>query len=194
MGSGFHDFASGEVLTANNVDGYLMRQTVMTFATSAARDSDLSGVLDEGMVAYLEDNDQLTYYNGSGWRVIYQAKTAWTPTFTNLTVGNGTLAGEYARFGELVHVSFELTWGSTTSISGSVSISNLPVNAATAVPTIGQGLWTDSGTTVRAGFLLITGAASAALHSDQNVVNSTNPFTWTTGDVMRGSMDYRVSG
>ena len=55
MGSGFKDFAAGDVLTAADVDGYLMRQTVMTFADASARDTALSGVLDEGMVAYLED-------------------------------------------------------------------------------------------------------------------------------------------
>lgn len=67
MGSGFKDFAAGDVLTANDVDGYLMRQTAMTFADASARDSALSGVLDEGMVAYLEDTDRYTFYTGSAW-------------------------------------------------------------------------------------------------------------------------------
>jgi len=67
MGSGFKDWAAGEVLTAADVDGYLMRQTAMTFADASARDSALSGVLDEGMVAYLEDTNRYTYYTGSAW-------------------------------------------------------------------------------------------------------------------------------
>lgn len=67
MGSGFKDFAAGDVLTAADVDGYLMRQTVMTFADASARDTALSSVLDEGMVAYLEDGDSLFLYDGSEW-------------------------------------------------------------------------------------------------------------------------------
>jgi len=73
MGSGFKDWTAGDVLTAADVDGYLMRQTVMTFADASARDTALSGVLDEGMVAYLEDTDELTVYDGSDW-VIYAGR------------------------------------------------------------------------------------------------------------------------
>lgn len=68
MGSGFKDWAAGDILTAADVDGYLMRQTVMTFADASARDSALSGVLDEGMMAYLEDTNATTYYDGSAWK------------------------------------------------------------------------------------------------------------------------------
>jgi len=76
MGSGFKDWTAGDVLTAADVDGYLMRQTVMTFADSSARDTALSGVLDEGMVAYLEDVDQFTTYDGSSWVVTGNAGVA----------------------------------------------------------------------------------------------------------------------
>lgn len=68
MGSGFKDFAAGDILTAADVDGYLMRQTVMTFADASARDTALSGVLDEGMMAYLEDVNKVTFYDGSAWK------------------------------------------------------------------------------------------------------------------------------
>jgi len=73
MGSGFKDWTAGDVLTAADVDGYLMRQTVMTFADASARDTALSGVLDEGMVAYLEDTNEVTVYDGSDW-VIYAGR------------------------------------------------------------------------------------------------------------------------
>ena len=76
MGSGFKDFAPGDVLTAADVDGYLMRQTVMTFADVSTRDTALSGVLDEGMVAYLEDDNVLTVYDGAAWNVVNSASTS----------------------------------------------------------------------------------------------------------------------
>lgn len=76
MGSGFKDFSPGDVLTAADVDGYLMRQTVMTFASASARDTALSGVLDEGMVAYLEDDNVVTVYDGAAWQVVNSASTS----------------------------------------------------------------------------------------------------------------------
>jgi hypothetical protein len=60
-------FSTGEVLTAANVNTYLMNQAVMTFATAAARTTALSGVLAEGMVSYRTDAKILEYYNGSAW-------------------------------------------------------------------------------------------------------------------------------
>ena len=65
-GAGFKTFAVGEVLTANNVNTYLMQQTVMVFASAAARTSAISSP-SEGMVSYLTDSNSLWYYNGSAW-------------------------------------------------------------------------------------------------------------------------------
>lgn len=75
MGSGFKTFASAEVLTAANVNDYLMEQAVMTFATATARDAALVTAKVEGMVAYLEDTDRLTVYDGAEWTP--PKNTAW---------------------------------------------------------------------------------------------------------------------
>jgi len=64
---GFKDFAVGEVLTSSDVDNFLMRQTVMVFDDSSARDTALAAVLVEGMFAFLKDTDVLTFYDGSAW-------------------------------------------------------------------------------------------------------------------------------
>ena len=65
-GAGFRTFAAGEVLTASNVNTYLMQQSVQNFAGTAARSSAVTSP-SEGMVAYLQDTDQLSYYDGSAW-------------------------------------------------------------------------------------------------------------------------------
>ena len=57
-GAGFKDFQAGEVLTAVDVDTYLMQQTVMVFASSGARGSAI-GTPTEGMFSYLKDTDAL---------------------------------------------------------------------------------------------------------------------------------------
>jgi hypothetical protein len=63
----FKDFAAGDVLTAADVDNLLMRQTVMRFADATARDTALSAVLAEGMIAYLDDTDEILKYTGATW-------------------------------------------------------------------------------------------------------------------------------
>jgi len=66
-GAGYKLFNTGDVLTAAQVNTYLQEQTVMVFASSAARSSALSGVLAEGMVSYLQDTNAVEVYNGSAW-------------------------------------------------------------------------------------------------------------------------------
>jgi hypothetical protein len=65
-GSGFLTFTDGQVLTAAQVNGYLMKQAVMYFATAAARSSGITSP-EEGMVTYRADGDVLEFYNGTTW-------------------------------------------------------------------------------------------------------------------------------
>lgn len=65
-GAGFKTFSAGAVLTAAEVNTYLMQQSIMVFAGTAARSSAIAAP-SEGMVTYLTDLDQLQYYNGSAW-------------------------------------------------------------------------------------------------------------------------------
>ena len=71
--AGFREFAAGEPLTATNVDDFLMKQSVMKFADGAARDAALGtavvspNALREGMIAYLDDTDDVLKYDGSAW-------------------------------------------------------------------------------------------------------------------------------
>jgi hypothetical protein len=68
VGSGFRTFTAGEVLTASNVQNYLMDQSVMVFGGSAARSSAIGTAnFEEGMVSYLTDTDKVESYNGTNW-------------------------------------------------------------------------------------------------------------------------------
>jgi hypothetical protein len=69
-GAGYKLFATGDVLTAAQVNTYLNEQTVMVFADSAARTTALSGVLAEGMMSYLQDSDSVEVYDGSAWTAV----------------------------------------------------------------------------------------------------------------------------
>jgi len=64
-GLGFKDFVTGEVLTAADVNGYLM-QGVLVFANAAARDAAITSP-QEGQMAYLKSDDAIYKYTGVSW-------------------------------------------------------------------------------------------------------------------------------
>ena len=64
-GLGFKDFTTGEVLTAADVDGYLM-QGIWVFASTAARNAAVTSP-QEGNFAFTKDTNSLWYYDGAAW-------------------------------------------------------------------------------------------------------------------------------
>lgn len=192
MGSGFLDFSAGSVLTADQVDGYLMRQSIMTFASSSARDTALSGVLDEGMHAYLEDTDTLCYYSGSAWVNVYSAWTSFTPAFTNLTIGNASNSGYYRYIAGDMRVLINFTFGSTSSVSGEIGLTlpNSETSAALGLQSIGTGFAYDDNQSIAVyGFARCASASTSITFVSDGGANTewdaTAPFTWTTDDDLR---------
>jgi hypothetical protein len=64
-GLGFKTFTTGEVLTAGDVNGYLM-QGINVFASSAARAAAITSP-QEGQYSFLKDTNALEYYDGAAW-------------------------------------------------------------------------------------------------------------------------------
>jgi|TARA_R110000851_G_scaffold26129_7_gene74401 hypothetical protein len=65
--SGYKEFSTGEVLTAANVNDYLM-QVVMVFADATARDSGIAGgKRQEGQFYFLKNTNELGFYDGSNF-------------------------------------------------------------------------------------------------------------------------------
>jgi hypothetical protein len=64
-GQGFKTFTTGEVLTAGDVNGYLM-QGINVFASNAARDAAITAPA-EGQFAFTKDTNSLWYYDGAAW-------------------------------------------------------------------------------------------------------------------------------
>ena len=135
-------FVAGEVLLAQDVNQFLMDQSVMNFASSAARSSAIPTPT-EGMVAVTLDNDELQYYNGTSWAtgLPFGAWKTYTPV---VTATSGTITSFvvnealYAQIGKTVHLVIDLTVTNNGTGSG-VKQFTLPVNARTGVHT-GSGL------------------------------------------------------
>jgi len=66
-GKGKKTFVAGEILLAQDVNEYLMDQSVMNFASSAARSSAIPTPT-EGMTSYRTDIRQIEFYDGTRWR------------------------------------------------------------------------------------------------------------------------------
>ena len=180
-GAGYKLFNTGDVLTAAQVNTYLMEQTMMVFADSSARTTALSGVLAEGMLSYLQNTNAVEVYDGSSWvgvssdkNLIINAQTGTTYTF--VLTDNGKLV---------------------TSNNGSAQTLSIPTNASVAYPTgaqinvawiTGAGQPTINAVTPGTTTILSTGASSTA--PKLRVVNSVATCikiatdTWlVTGDI-----------
>ena len=64
-GQGFKTFATGDVLSASDVNGYLM-QGVLVFASTTARDAAITSP-QQGQVALTKDTNTIWKYTGSAW-------------------------------------------------------------------------------------------------------------------------------
>jgi hypothetical protein len=60
---------------------------------------------------------------------------SYTPTFTNLTVGNGTLTSKYCIIGKTMFLRFDLVGGSTSTITGVPTVT-LPSGVTTSMVTV----------------------------------------------------------
>ncbi len=126
--------------------------------------------------------------------------STFVPQWTNLSVGNGSVTAVYQINRNILRKIIVVTFGSTTSISGSVSFS-LPFSMATSInsnyPGNNNVTITDSGTAFYFGALFVNSSSLQTIYTKgvggtyETLValSSTVPMTWTTNDniVISGS-------
>jgi hypothetical protein len=134
--------------------------------------------------------------SGTAW-------TAFTPVWTNLTVGNGTNASYYQQIGKTVSVTVSFKLGTTSSVSSNPYFA-LPVAASSHYTTTlnyplglswvvagGTGyinvIGLNSATTGTAQLISILASGTYALASGST---STVPGTWTTNDYITANLKY----
>jgi len=86
MPSGFKTFATGEVLTASDVNNYLMEQSICVFADGTARDAAITSP-EDGQFVFLTGSTTLQFYN-SGW-----TNFIGEGDITGVTAGDGLSGG-----------------------------------------------------------------------------------------------------
>jgi len=136
---------------------------------------------------------------GSGW-----AWTTYSPTLSNITIGNGTVVARYIQIGKNVFARITITFGSTSSMGTSPTIT-LPVTAISGYASGAESYGTlqilHVGNYVALGILIVgstTTVTAAALSASntylQNVnITSTVPFTWGAGDALYFYIQYEAA-
>lgn len=191
-------FTAGTLGTASDVNTYLMNQSIATFSSTSARNSSITSPV-EGQVAYINANNLLTYYDGSAWQaLLYPEWITYTPTFTNFTLGNGTVTAKYVQVGKLVTVSVQVTLGSTSSVSATGGIQlSLPVAYASTARFTGTARMSVGSTFL--GTLIASGGNAVVYVNNvsgtyETVTLTTNaiPGSWATGHTLLVQADYEV--
>ena len=99
-GLGYKEFATGDVLTAADANGYLASQVVMVFASAAARTSAITSP-QEGMISYLKDTNSTEYYSGSAWTAIGGSGGGMTLISTTSLTGTTVTLGSFSGYTDL---------------------------------------------------------------------------------------------
>lgn len=148
-------------------------------------------------VNHVQANDEALR---DGVNAVTSAWSTWSPTWTNLTVGNGTVSARYKQVGNLVVARLAFTLGSTSAVSGSVA-ATLPAAAQEAVLSpLGNAVFRDTGTETYVGVVHVHSSDTSkceiqvkdtsGTYAKRALLSSTVPFTWTTGDILLVKLVY----
>lgn len=201
--AGFKDFTDGQYFTAAEVDGYLMRQSVMRFTTTANILSNLpTGIREHGMMAWADSTNTMYVYSS--------ALTAWIPwdsaatTFTgqgvsgasNWTNSNAQQFGQWRYAGGMVQWNWRYIVGSTSNLqAGNYSI-NLPIATHTNLNdgyTVGSWTFRDATGPAYYGRYAVTVGSSSTIGAITEAgvrMATTTPAAPGTGDIFTINAHY----
>jgi hypothetical protein len=198
----FKTFTAGTLATASDINTYLMKQSVSTFANVAARNAAITSPT-EGQLAYTSDTDIFSYWDGSAWIPLIYGKdwtTGFTPSYTGIFAGNGTFDFAYARFGKTIFYRGAFTLGSTSTLSTNISFS-LPVSGANSNRQFGQAVFQHS--TFYNGVAYMTGPTylnfyafnTAGTYSSLSAISGTGniPQAWVNGNTLSFVITYQAA-
>lgn len=124
--AGYKNFGS-EVLTADDVNEFLMRQSVVRVPTAAALNAITTP--EAGMMAYREDNETTYRHDGSAWRMMW-SDTGWLSVPMASSYDAGSML-QYRTRGAQVFVRGRATRDSG-DVSGGDVIGTMPAGSRPA--------------------------------------------------------------
>lgn len=172
-------------MTSFNANSFPARASTGSLGIKTITDFGLSLVDDANAAAALT-----TLGLGAAW-------TSYTPTNSNITVGNGTCVGAYIQFGKTVIFRWALTWGTTTTFTGAAS-AGLPFTARAGPFQVASAWYLDNGTRHHVGsaFISPSSALAGLVHAEAGgagLVANPDPFTWASTDVASVCGTYEIA-
>jgi hypothetical protein len=129
----------------------------------------------------------------------------WSPTLTNITIGNGTVDARYVQIGKTVLVRFLFTFGSSGSAVGTSPQVSLPVDCHASYGSnlvwIADAVLFDASSVRRKGVVILNQTTQRFLVEALDVsttvrhisITSTVPFAWAVGDVIGFTATYEAA-
>jgi hypothetical protein len=99
-------FSNGSVLSASDLNDFLMRQSLMVFSSSTARASAITGPT-EGMLTYLEDTNRFQYYSGTAWVDLTDEPSGWSDKSANYSVVAADLGTTIRSTGSAITITID---------------------------------------------------------------------------------------
>lgn len=193
----YKQFQPAAVLTASETQTYLMNQSVISFANSAARSAALTSPT-EGMLTYLADVDELEVWNGSSWlRLVVTSDDEGFTTTGNITSSSGNIvasAGNVSAAGFVVGTGVSVGVPATPAQMLSSAGDNFNIRTHTNTPNYNFSLGVRNGSGVDSHVPIFFGTSGLTLRgtgtSGGVTVDTSNNVT-TTGSVTaaNGSAD-----
>lgn len=123
------------------------------------------------------------------------AWTAFTPSWTNLTLGNGSVSAAYSKFNKILFVTVKVTLGTTSSLGDPVRMT-LPASLTqdtASQDAVGLGSYGDTGVAGYSGLIAVFSSTVVAVnvynasgtYLAPNTVNNTRPFTFGNTDTIQ---------
>jgi len=196
---------NGSAVTTSH-DYLIDKQSVVPYDDASARTTAVPSPI-EGQMSYLKDTNSVEVYNGSAWAAVgggaggtYIDHSA-SVTYSNFTLGNGTVTAAYTRIGDLVHYYGIITIGSTSTFPATpMAIETLPVTPALDFQPAGVCWFSNIGVSTVLGFARVspTQVLLYALDETGGFVQPDNldgstPFGWGSGDIIRWAVTYRAA-
>lgn len=133
--------------------------------------------------------------------------TTYTPTYSNITIGNATVTAKYCQVNDFVHVTGSIVLGSTTVIGTNPAISmgfnldSLYYTPITWFAQIGTASFYDASTTIHY-FGVVTAANNLTqmqlwaqkantTYVERQQITAALPFTWATGDEIKWNVYFK---
>ena len=174
--AGYHAYATGDVLTAAQVQYNLQNQTVMYFATASARTTALSGVVVEGMVSYVPANG-LEYYNGSAWVTLSTGGDITAVTAGTGLTGGGTTGAVTLNLGTTAKGDLVAGTGASSAAALTVGANDTVLTADSTAATGLKWATSSSGSSYVAGKNLVINGGFDVWQRGTSFASGTRAYT-----------------